>query len=281
MSSIPRVINTAELVPIISNLIVDACCSIDDNHISALQSAFQNEESPYGKEALKIIIENAALAKKTVVPCCQDTGVCVVFMDIGQEVSWQGEPLSSAVNEAVRCGYADLRKSVADPLDRINTGDNTPAVLHTEIVAGNRVKITVMPKGGGSENMGAFTTLLPSAGWGGIKNFALKTVEAAGGKPCPPIILGVGIGGTMDYCTLLAKKALLRPAGERNKNKNYADLEIELLTEINNLGIGPLGMGGRCTAIDVHIEYYPCHITALPVALCFQCHSSRYKTIEF
>jgi fumarate hydratase subunit alpha len=204
-------------------------------------------------------------------------------MEIGQEVSWTGIPLFDAVNEGVRKGYDEgyLRKSmVRDPLNRINTGDNTPAVFHSEIVPGDKVTITVMPKGGGSENMGAFTTLVPAEGAAGVKNFVLKTVEQAGGKTCPPVIVGIGIGGTMDWCSWIAKKALLKPIGQRNPNPYYAEMETELLEQINNMGIGPLGMGGRVTALDVHIEYYPCHITALPVAVNLQCHASRHATAK-
>jgi fumarate hydratase subunit alpha len=203
----------------------------------------------------------------------------VVLLEIGQEVSWTGAPLFDAVNEGVRRGYDQgyIRTSmVRDPLHRVNTGDNTPAVLHTEILPGDRVRVTVMPKGGGSENMGAFSTLVPAEGEGGVKDFVLKTLVDAGGKTCPPVIVGVGLGGTMDHCTWIAKKALLRPIGERNRDPYYAAMEEELLDRINRLGIGPLGMGGRITALDVHIEYYPCHITALPVAVNLQCHASRH-----
>ncbi|MDR2864849.1 MAG: fumarate hydratase [Spirochaetaceae bacterium] len=278
----PRLINTAELVPLVADLIIDACCNINDDNVTALKESLNKEESPYGKDALAMIIENICVAKKEKIAVCQDTGSCVIFMEIGQEVSWQGEGLVAAINEGVRRGYTAgfLRKSIVrDPLDRINTGDNTPAVLHTEITGGSEVKITVLPKGGGSENMGAFTTLSPSAGKEGIQDFVLKTMLCAGGKPCPPVILGIGLGGTMDYCAFLAKKALIRPLAERNKNPFYAEFEQTLLDALNNLGIGPLGMGGRISALAVHIEQYPCHITALPVALCFQCHAARYKSI--
>ena len=206
----------------------------------------------------------------------------MVYMEIGQEVSWTGMPLFDAVNEGVRTGYREgyLRKSIVrDPLDRINTEDKTPCVMHTEIVPGDKVHITVMPKGGGSENMGAFTTLIPSAGAEGVMDFVLKTVSEAGGKTCPPIIVGVGVGGTMDQCVWMAKKALLRTIGEHNPVEHYAQIEKQLLERINNLGIGPLGMGGRVTALAVNVEYYPCHITALPVAVNLQCHASRHATL--
>ena len=279
----PRVLDTAELIPVIAGLSKKACYELDDNFMEALRDAEKREESPYGRDTIRLLIDNAEYAKKEQIACCHDTGVCVVILEIGQEISWKGMPLFDAVNEGVRRGYDEgyLRKSmVADPLNRVNTGDNTPAVLHTEIVSGDRVTITVMPKGGGSENMGAFSTLVPAEGTQGVKDFVLRTLEDAGGKTCPPVIVGVGIGGTMDKCVWIAKKALLRPIGSRSPNPFYAAMEEELLEKINNLGIGPLGMGGRITALDVHIEYYPCHITALPVAVNLQCHASRHAVAE-
>jgi len=279
-----RIIDTMEVVPIIAELVKKSCYELDENFMEAMKDAYKIEESPYGKDTIDLLIKNAEYAKKEQIACCHDTGTCVVIMEIGQEISWTGIPLFDAVNEGVRRGYEEgyLRKSmVADPLNRVNTGDNTPAVFHPEIVAGDKVHITVMPKGGGSENMGAFNTLVPAEGAEGVKDYVLKTVEYAGGKTCPPIIVGVGVGGTMDKCAWIAKKALLRPIGERNPNPYYAKMELELLEKINNLGIGPLGMGGRVTALDVHIEYYPCHITALPVAVNLQCHASRHAEAEF
>ena len=278
-----RTIDTMEVVPIIRDLCQKACYELGDNLLCALQKAYEEEESPYGKDTLELLLQNADYARKEQIACCHDTGTAVVLMEIGQAVSWTGLPLADAVNEGVRRGYEEgyLRKSIVrDPLDRVNTGDNTPCVLHTEIIPGDRVHITVMPKGGGSENMGAFTTLTPAEGIEGVMEFVLKVVERAGGKSCPPLIVGVGVGGTMDKCTMLAKKALLRPIGERSLTLHYARMEEELLAKINNLGIGPLGMGGRMTALDVHIEYFPCHITALPVAVNLQCHASRYASAE-
>ena len=275
----PRILDTGVVIPLIADLVKKACFELDDNLMAALREAYGKEESPYGRDTLGLLIDNAEYAKAEQIACCHDTGTCVVIMEIGQEVSWKGEPLACAVNAGVRKGYDEgyLRKSmVRDPLDRVNTGDNTPAVFHAEIVPGDKVAITVMPKGGGSENMGAFSTLVPAAGAQGVKEFVLETLEHAGGKTCPPVIVGVGLGGTMDYCSWIAKKALLRPIGKRNSNPFYAALEEELLEKINNLGIGPLGMGGRVTALDVHVEYYPCHITALPVAVNLQCHASRH-----
>jgi fumarate hydratase subunit alpha len=274
-----RTINTADIIPVIAELAKKACYELDDNFMDALHRAVKKEVSPYGKETLQLLIDNAEYAKMEQIACCHDTGTAVVILEIGQEINWRGIPLFDAVNEGIRQGYEEgyLRKSIVkDPLNRINTGDNTPAVLHTEIVPGDKVTMTVMPKGGGSENMGAFSTLVPAAGDEGVKNFVIKTIKNAGGKTCPPVIVGVGVGGTMDQCTWIAKKALLRPIGTRNSNPFYASMEEELTEKINKLGIGPLGMGGRITALDVHIEYYPCHITTLPVAVNFQCHASRH-----
>ncbi len=278
-----RIINTEVLIPEIAKLCMDSCYHLNENVVGALQAAYEKEESPYGKETLKLLLDNAELASKECMPVCHDTGMAVIMMEIGEEVSWVGQSLEDAVNEGVRRGYIDgyLRKSVyLDPLNRVNSGDNTPCVLHTEIVPGDKVKITILPKGGGSENMGAYASLVPGDGVEGVKKFVLDTVKKAGGKACPPIVVGVGIGGTMDKTTLIAKQALLRPIGDRNANPFYKQLEDELLEEINKFGIGPLGMGGRMTALDVHIEYYPCHITSLPVAVNLQCHSVRQATVE-
>ena len=277
----PRQVDTAQVIPVIAGLVQKACYELDEGFLAAMETAIAEEESPYGKDTLDLLIRNAHYAKQEQIACCHDTGSCVVFMEIGQEVSWTGMPLVDAINEGVRKGYKEgyLRFSlVRDPLNRVNTGDNTPAMLHTDIIAGDGITITIMPKGGGSENMGAFTTLTPDLGAEGVKNFVLKTVEAAGGKACPPILVGVGVGGTMDQCCSMAKKALLRQIGSRNPDPFYADMEKELLERINKTGIGPLGMGGRITALDVFVDYYPCHITSLPVAVNLQCHASRFAT---
>ena len=276
-----RVLNTEIVVPVIERLVKQACYELDDNLMCSFRDALKREVSPIGKENIRILIENAEYAKKEQLACCHDTGTCVVVMEIGQGISWEGEPLKDQVNQGVRQGYKNgyLRNSmVADPLERINTNDNTPAVLHTEMLEGDQVTITVMPKGGGSENMGTFKTLLPGAGVDGIKEFVLETVGRVGGNPCPPYIIGIGVGGTMDHCSWMAKKSLLRPIGARNAKPLYAKLEEDLLEAVNNTGIGPLGMGGRVTALDVHIDFYPCHITALPVAINFQCNASRHAT---
>ncbi|MZQ98391.1 MAG: fumarate hydratase [Acidaminobacter sp.] len=276
-----RVMHTSEVIPVISQLVMKACYELNDNVMDAFREAYKKEKSIYSKETLDLLIKNAEYAKKEQIACCHDTGTCVVIMEIGQEVSWEGPSLIDQINEGVRKGYKEgyLRNSIVrDPLDRVNTNDNTPAVIHTEIVEGDQVSITVMPKGGGSENMGSFTTLVPSEGIEGVKKFVLETIMQAGGKTCPPIIVGVGVGGTMDKAAWIAKKALLRPIGERNSKPLYATLEEELLEAINDTGIGTLGMGGTVTALDVHIDYYPCHITALPVAVNLQCHASRHAS---
>lgn len=276
-----RVMHTSEVIPVISQLVMKACYELNDNVMDAFREAYKKEKSIYSKETLDLLIKNAEYAKKEQIACCHDTGTCVVIMEIGQKVSWEGPSLIDQINEGVRKGYKEgyLRNSIVrDPLDRVNTNDNTPAVIHTEIVEGDQVSITVMPKGGGSENMGSFTTLVPSEGIEGVKKFVLETIMQAGGKTCPPIIVGVGVGGTMDKAAWIAKKALLRPIGERNSKPLYANLEEELLEAINDTGIGTLGMGGNVTALDVHIDYYPCHITALPVAVNLQCHASRHAS---
>ena len=276
-----RIINTSEVIQIIKRLAMKACYELDDNVMDSFRKAYNEEKSPLGKEIISTLIENANLAKKEQIACCQDTGVTVVYLYIGQEVCWEGQPLFDAVNEGVRQGYKDgyLRKSVlSDPILRENSNDNTPAVLYTEIVPGDKVTIKVLPKGAGSENMSRLQMLIPADGVEGIKRFVLETIELAGGKACPPLIVGVGIGGTMDKAAMLAKESLQRPIGDKNKADHLATLEEELLIEINNTGIGPLGIGGLVTALDVHVETYPCHIASLPVAVNIQCHASRHAT---
>lgn len=275
----PRIINTEKVVPVIRDLIIDACINLNDNTVQAIKSCLAKEESPLGRQVLEELIANAAYAKEEHIACCHDTGVGVVYMEIGQEVSWTGKPLIDQVNEGVRQGYSEgyLRKSIVyDPVfNRVNTNDNTPAVVHTEIVCGDKVHIAVLPKGGGSENMSRYKMLTPADGLEGVIEFIMETVEQAGGKPCPPYIVGIGIGGTMDQAAWLSKKSLFRPIGERHKEKKYADFELELLDKVNKTGIGPLGTGGRMTAMDVHIETQGCHITSLPVAVNIQCHAAR------
>jgi len=276
-----RVINTKDLIPVVNDLVKKACTDLDDNLMNALKQSIALEESELGKEVIETLIENANAAREKQAPCCQDTGIAVVFLEIGQEVSWEGPNLTDMINEGVRQGYAEgyLRNSVVgDPILRENTKDNTPAVIHTKIVAGSEVEITVMPKGAGSENMGRAGVLKPVDGVEGIMNYVIETVENAGGKACPPLIVGIGLGGTMEKSTLLAKEALKRPIGDRSPLSHIAEIEEELLQKMNNLGIGPIGIGGRVTALDVHIETFPCHIASLPIAVNLQCHANRHAS---
>ncbi|WP_312815776.1 fumarate hydratase [Sedimentibacter sp.] len=247
----------------------------------ALQSALEKEESPLAKEIIEDIIKNQEIARTNNVPICQDTGLAVIFLELGQEVRLTGGDLNEAIDEGVRRGYKNgyLRKSAVDDpfMVRKNTGDNTPAIIHTKIVPGDKVKLILAPKGGGSENMSALAMLKPSDGVKGIKQFVLDTVDKAGSNPCPPIIVGIGVGGTIEKTTLIAKQALLRTVGEHNSNPDIAKLEEELLEEINKLGIGPQGFGGRTTALAVHIETFPAHIASMPVAINIQCHVARHQ----
>ncbi|MFH2070162.1 MAG: fumarate hydratase [Elusimicrobiota bacterium] len=276
-----RDINISEITGVVKKLCLDTNFVLPEDVWKKLREAQATEESPTGKDVLKQIIENDTIAEKEKIPMCQDTGLAVVFVEVGQEVHITGGDLTDAINQGVREGYTEgyLRKSVvADPLRRKNTGDNTPAVIHTEIVSGDKLKISVIPKGGGSENMGSLAMLPPSAGVEGVKKFVVDAVKKAGSNPCPPIVVGVGIGGTFDGVALLAKRSLLRPLDSVHPDSYYAGLEKELLKEINNIGIGPQGLGGRVTALAVLIETYPCHITAIPVAVNIQCHACRRKT---
>lgn len=246
-----------------------------------MKQAQKSEKSPLGREVLGQILENSGIAVKEHVPLCQDCGYTVVFLEIGQDVHITGSDLTVAVNEGVRQGYTKgyLRKSIVNrPFTaRVNTKDNTPAVIHIEIVPGDRIKITVLPKGGGAENMSRLAMLTPGHGREGVIAEAVKAVDVAGGNACPPLIVGIGIGGTADKAMLLAKKALLRRVGQPNPDAEVAELEKEALARINNLGIGPQGFGGSITALAVHAEIAPAHIASLPVAICLQCHSARHK----
>lgn len=275
-------ISAKKIVEEVATLCVDANIFIDEKLLCSFKKFKELEESELGKIVFSEIIENAEIAKEDRKPLCQDTGLTVVFVEIGQNVCIVDGSLTEAINEGVRKGYREgyLRKSViASPLSRKNTGDNTPAIIHYDIVSGDKLKITVMPKGGGSENMSTLKMLKPSDGWEGIKKFVKETVEVAGSNPCPPIIVGVGIGGNFEKVALLAKKALLREIGEHNPDPNIAKLENELLEVVNSTGIGPQGYGGRITAMQVNIEVYPCHIASLPVAVNINCHSTRHKEI--
>jgi fumarate hydratase subunit alpha len=276
-----REINVTEVTKVIERLSIDANYYLSEDVKKALEDALYNEESELGKDILEDILKNEEIARMNDVPICQDTGLAVIFMELGQDVRLTGGDLNEAIDEGVRRGYKNgyLRKSaVNDPfIVRKNTGDNTPAIVHTKIVPGDKIKLILAPKGGGSENMSALSLLKPSEGIKGIKNFVLDTVDRAGSNPCPPIIVGIGVGGTIEKTTLIAKQALLRTVGEHNSNPEIAKLEKELLEEINNLGIGPQGFGGRTTALAVNIETFPAHIASMPVAINIQCHVARHK----
>lgn len=263
----------------VRDLCIEANTDLGEDVLQALDRAIEGEESPLGVEILKELKENARIAKEEKVAICQDTGFAVVFIELGQDVHLVGGGLKEAIFEGVRQGYRDgyLRKSICHPFTRANTGDNTPAIIHTEIVQGDEVKITVAPKGGGSENMSRVVMLTPSDGIEGIKRYVVQRVKESGSNPCPPTIVGVGIGGTFELAALLAKKSLLRPLGSKNPDPELEKLELEMLMEINKLGIGPQGLGGRFTSLAVHILMMPCHIASLPLAVNIQCHVQRHK----
>ena len=275
-------IHASQITETVARLCQDATHKLPEDVVAALRRAEATEESPLAKQVLIEILENAELAEPEMLPLCQDTGTAVVFVEVGQDVHIVGGALADAVNAGVAKGYTEgyLRKSIADkPFStRTNTQDNTPAVIHAEIVPGDKLKLTVMPKGGGCENMSRFVMLLPGAGKEGITNFVLRAVEESGGNPCPPVIVGVGIGGTAEYSMMLAKKALTRRVDDPNPDPETAQFEAELLEKVNALGLGPQAVGGRNTALAVHVETYPTHITALPVAVNLQCHSARLKS---
>lgn len=276
-----REIQASVLTDAIRDLAIEANCVLPADLKARIEQARRGEPFETAQGILDKIIENYGIAERNTVPICQDTGVCCVFLKIGQDVHIAGD-LKAAVDEGVRRGYGEgyLRKSVVrDPLRRVNTGDNTPAMLYTEIVPGDRIELTVAPKGFGSENMSRLAMLKPSDGVEGVKRFILRTVEEAGPNPCPPVVVGVGLGGTFDKAAYLAKKALMRSIDERNPDPYYADLEAELLASINALGIGPQGFGGKTTALAVNIEWMPTHIAGLPVAVNINCHVTRHKTV--
>lgn len=272
-------VGVGDITTLVRDLFIDANCNLGEDVKAALQHALDKEESPIGKEILFELIENARIAKTEGMPICQDTGLPVVFIELGEEVHLTGGDLSKAINAGIRQGTQEgfLRPSVCHCLTRNNSGDNTPVVIHLEMVSGDRVRIMVLPKGGGSENMSGVRMLTPSAGLEGIKEFVVQRVKESGANPCPPIIVGVGIGGTFDQAPLIAKKALLRPIGSTNADPELAAIETDLLKRINDLGIGPSGYGGRMTALAVHVDMIPCHIASLPVAINIQCHAHRHK----
>lgn len=274
-----REVHVKEVEELVRCLFVEANLYLGEDVLEALRRALQQEESPVGREVLEELLENAEVARRERLPICQDTGLAVVFVELGQEVRMVGGDLYEAINQGVRRAYKEgyLRKSVCHPFSRKNTGDNTPAVVHLEVVPGDEVRIIAAPKGGGSENMSRVVMLTPAAGKEGVVRYVVERVRESGANPCPPIVVGVGIGGTLEQAALIAKKSLLRPLGEHHPDPEVAALEEEILRRVNALGIGPQGYGGRVTALAVHVEMVPCHIASLPVAVNIQCHAHRHK----
>lgn len=276
-----REISVCEIVGRVRDACIEACTKLPQDVLEALENALTVEESDIGREVLRQILENARIAQAERVPICQDTGITVVFVEMGQDVRVTGGDLYAAINEGVRLGYDEgyLRKSiVAHPLVRSNTGTNTPAVIHTTIVPGDSITVAVVPKGGGSENMSVARMLKPSDGEDGVVGFVVDVVRNAGSNPCPPVIVGVGLGGTLEMAALLSKKALLRKVGSASPEPIDARLERRLLVAVNETGIGPAGLGGRVTALAVHVESHSCHIASLPVAVTLQCHAARHAS---
>jgi len=277
-----RAITFEAIVEQTKRICIEASYNLSDRMVRQFELAKQTEQSPLGKEILQQLIDNARISREEEYPICQDTGAGVFFVELGLDVRIEGGGLIDAINRGVAEGYREgyLRFSmVADPLRRKNTGDNTPAMIAMQLVPGDRLKLSFLAKGGGCENMSAFKMLTPADGIKGVKDFVVETIRNAGGNPCPPVIVGVGIGGAFDQCCMLAKKALFREVGDRHPDPFYAQLETELLDEINKLGIGPMGLGGRTTAVAVSVETLPCHITSLPVAVNMDCHAHRHKSV--
>src|SRR4030042_590401 len=276
-----REIDVKKITEAVKVMCIEANEKLGEDVLAGFQKALSNEVSPVGKEILEQLIENAGIAREEHIPICQDTGLAVIFLEIGQDLHLTGGDLKEAINLGVRQGYGDgfLRKSSCHPFTRTNTGDNTPAVIYIDVVPGDRLKIWVVPKGGGSENMSRIFMLPPSAGLAGIKEKIVETVKEAGPNPCPPPIIGGGLGGSFEQAALQAKKALLRPLGTPNPAPELDQIEIEILGLINNLGIGPRGLGGRTTSLAVHVRLLPCPIASLPVAVNVQCHASRHKEV--
>lgn len=277
-----REIHVNEITNAVRDLAIRANTELCEDVLNAFTTALEREESPAGKDIIKRLIENAQIARDEKIPMCQDTGFAVLFVEVGQDVRIVGGSLRDALEEGVRRGYADgyLRKSICHPFTRQNTGDNTPAVIHFDIVPGDRFKMVFAPKGGGSENMSRVMMLTPAVGVQGVREYVVQRVKESGSNPCPPTIVGVGIGGTFEQAALLAKEALLRPLGSDNPDPELDKLEKDWLEEINNLGIGPQGLGGRTTSLGLHIKMMPCHIASLPVAVNIQCHAARHKEVE-
>jgi len=274
-----REISAQQVTEVVSRLFMEANTELGEDVLGAIEQAREKEESPTAREVLGELLENARIAKQEQVPMCQDTGLAVVFVELGQDVHVTGGYLYEAIQEGVRRGYKAgyLRKSACHPFSRLNTGDNTPAIIHLDLVPGDRLRLLAVPKGGGSENMSRVMMLTPSVGKAGVMDYVVERVRESSSNPCPPVIVGVGIGGTFEKAAILAKKALLRPLGSANPDPELDQMEGELLKRINDLGIGPQGYGGRTTALGVFIEMVPCHIASLPVAVNLQCHASRHK----
>ena len=275
-----REIDVTRVEETVYALFTSACCEIGDDVLRLLEARYEDEESPFGKEVLRQLMENDRLAAQRHMPICQDTGMAVIFMDVGQDVHFTGGDVNEAIERGVRRAYRDgcFRASVLTPLTRVNTKDNTPAIVHMRLVPGEQVTLTAAPKGFGSENMSRLWMLTPAQGIEGVKDCIVETVRLAGGNPCPPVVVGVGIGGTAERAMLMAKHSLTRNCGEPSSDPMLAQMEAELLSRINGLGIGPQGLGGRTTALAVHIEQMPTHIAGLPVAVNMQCHAARHKT---
>lgn len=278
-----RQVTTDAIRQKVRSAVIEANIDLPADVFEGLERAYASEASPVGKEILSKLLENARIAASERIPICQDTGLAVFFVTLGQEVSVVGGGLYDALAQGVREGYAEgyLRKSVCDPFSRMNTGDNTPIIVHCDMVPGDALNIWVVPKGGGSENMSRLFMLPPSAGWAGIKDRVVQTVLEAGPNPCPPTIVGVGIGGNFERCAILAKKSLLRPLGQPNPVPDLAEKEQDLLEAINRTGVGPQGLGGRITSLGAHILMEPCHIASLPVGVNIQCHAGRHVELVF
>ncbi len=276
-----REIHVEDIRDHVAQICIDAAYNLSDDVLTAFDRAIETETAAGAREIIELLKENARIAREDHIPICQDTGVAIFFVEIGQDLRIKNGFIVDAINEGVRKGYKEgsLRKSVVDPLTRRNTGDNTPAIIYTELVPGDKLKISFMPKGAGSENMSVIRMLRPTEGVEGIKNFVLECVQKAGANPCPPVVIGVGIGGDFEKAALISKKALLRPIGNPNPKLELASLEETLLKAVNKTGIGPEGLGGKVTAMAVHVESFPCHIASLPVAVNINCHAARHKTI--
>jgi fumarate hydratase subunit alpha len=276
-----REIHVDEIRDNVAQMCVEAAYVLSDDVLTAFDRASETETAPAAREIIDLLKENARVAREERIPICQDTGIAIFFVEIGQDLRIKNGFIADAINEGVRKGYKEgyLRKSVVDPITRKNTGDNTPAIIYTELVPGDKLRISFMPKGAGSENMSMIRMLRPTEGVEGVKSFVLECVRKAGANPCPPVVIGVGIGGDFEKAALIAKKALLRPVGSPNARLELAAIEEMLLKAVNKTGIGPEGLGGRVTAMAVHVESFACHIASLPVAVNINCHAARHKTI--